>query len=136
MNDRPPIRWLVTGDRKWNLSGVMSKALGDRLQPGDTLIHGDAQGADKMAGRLAAGMEGIVIEAYPANWANYGRAAGPIRNKEMLDVGKPDRALAFHADLENSKGTKDMVKRLRKAGVPVEIFTGKERVDGEMFHLQ
>jgi hypothetical protein len=46
------------------------------------------------------------VIAMPADWANHGKAAGPIRNRKMLDL-KPDLVLAFHADLTNSKGTKD-----------------------------
>ena len=41
----------------------------------------------------------------------------------MLDQGKPSLVLAFHDDIENSKGTKHMVKIAREAGVEVRIVT-------------
>jgi hypothetical protein len=43
-----------------------------------------------------------------------------------LDEGKPDLVLAFHNDIEHSKGTADMVRRAARAGVRVEVITNKE----------
>jgi hypothetical protein len=60
---------------------------------------------------------------YPAQWHKYGRAAGPIRNQQMLAEGKPDLVLAFHDDIDGSRGTKDMVNRARRAGVKVEVIS-------------
>jgi hypothetical protein len=40
----------------------------------------------------------------------------------MLDEGKPDLVLAFHENIDESKGTRDMVHRARGAGVKVVIF--------------
>jgi len=56
-----------------------------------------------------------------ADWDRWGNKAGPIRNQEMLDRGRPNYALAFHDDLNKSKGTKDMVERLKKAGITTEV---------------
>jgi len=41
----------------------------------------------------------------------------------MLDEGKPTYVLAFHDNLAESKGTKDMVTRAKKAGIPVEVWS-------------
>jgi YspA, cpYpsA-related SLOG family len=115
------VRILVTGDRNWTGAGVMSTVLLDKLKPGDTLIHGCARGADTMAAKIAEGMVDIFVVGYPALWALYHRGAGPKRNQQMLDSGV-DLVLAFHNDLSKSKGTADMVRRARAAGVPVEVF--------------
>jgi len=56
----------------------------------------------------------IACETYPADWDKHGKAAGPIRNQEMLDQ-HPDFVLAF----PGGNGTADMVARARRAGVPV-----------------
>jgi hypothetical protein len=56
---------------------------------------------------------------YFANWKLFGLSAGPIRNQQMLDEGKPDFVIAFHDNLYASRGTQDMVTRAMKAGVPV-----------------
>lgn len=82
------------------------------------LIHGDAPGADTLAGLYAAD-HGIDCVAFPANWERHGPAAGPMRNQRMLEVAKPELVIAF----PGGKGTADMVRRARKAGVPVNEIT-------------
>jgi hypothetical protein len=86
------------------------------------IIEGNARGADTMAGVYATTW-GLGLEVYPANWKKYNKAAGPIRNQQMLDEGKPDLVLAFHDNIDKSKGTKDMVARAEKAGIEVRIIT-------------
>ena len=86
----------------------------------DVIIEGDARGADRMAGEIAKELK-IPLEVYPADWNQYGKAAGPIRNTQMLKEGKPDKVLAFHDDIDSSKGTAHMVKIALKAGIPVLI---------------
>ena len=39
--------------------------------------------------------EGIEIARFPADWNMHGRAAGPIRNQQMLDEGKPELVVSF-----------------------------------------
>jgi hypothetical protein len=48
-------------------------------------------------------------------WDELGKKAGPLPNQRMLDEGKPDLVVAF----PGAGGTKDMVRRAVKAGVPV-----------------
>lgn len=91
------------------------------------IIHGGAKGADRFAG-IAAGIESLEIEIYRPDWNHYGKAAGVIRNQEMLDEGKPDLVVYFSEDIENSRGTKDMVRRAKKAGIEV---IGNPLLDGK-----
>jgi hypothetical protein len=83
------------------------------------VIHGGAPGADEMAG-LWAESTGIAVQCFPANWKAHGKAAGPIRNKRMLDEGKPDLVVAF----PGGRGTANMVAQARAAGVEVIEVTG------------
>jgi hypothetical protein len=86
------------------------------------IIEGEARGADTYA-RVYAERNNIPIEKYPADWKRYGLAAGPIRNRQMLMEGKPDLVMAFaKTTLAESRGTKNMVKQARKAGVRVQVF--------------
>ncbi|KKN01348.1 hypothetical protein LCGC14_1128740 [marine sediment metagenome] len=55
----------------------------------------------------------------------YGKAAGPIRNKQMLDEGQPHLVLAFHDNIEESTGTKDMVKQAAKRGIETLVISHK-----------
>lgn len=86
----------------------------------EVIIHGDAYGADKISGKWAE-YEGRQVEVYPADWNKHGRGAGHIRNQQMLDEGFPDRVLAFFRAGQETPGTKNMIERARKAGVPVTI---------------
>lgn len=122
-------RVLICGDRDWTNRELILKTLRDVQQTYgvEVVIEGEAQGADTI-GRLAADVIGIPVLRYPADWRRHGKAAGPIRNVQMLKEGKPTLVLAFHNYIENSKGTKHMVTIAQKAGVPTRIIT--ERTDG------
>lgn len=113
------MRILVTGDRNWRearlvYNQVLAHVTADPERY--TVIHGDARGADTYA-EVCAQLLGVPTEPHPAKW-ELGRGAGVIRNQEMLDSGI-DLVLAFHHDLDNSRGTKDMVARAEKHGVEV-----------------
>lgn len=79
-----------------------------------TIIAGGAPGVDSFAEAWAV-TRGIRTEIYPANWTKYGRAAGPIRNQEMLDRGSPDGAIVF----DGGTGTADMRRRLQRNGITI-----------------
>lgn len=112
------MRVLFCGDRYWDDPVPIQRAF-DRYEV-TLCIHGAARGADSLAGREAK-LRGIPVVEYPANWKQHGRAAGPIRNRLMLSDGRPDLVLAFHSDIDRSKGTKDMLIQARRAGVPTEL---------------
>ena len=113
------MRILVCGDRKWKRMDIIEREL--KKFPSDTVvIHGVAIGADALGASIAEKL-GFEVIPFPAKWKIYGRAAGPIRNQEMLDVGKPELVLAFHENISESKGTKDMVNRARGVGIKVTV---------------
>lgn len=113
---------LVCGDRHWRDGSVIQFRL-EQLDRDVTILHGGARGADRIASNIAKAL-GLHVQEVPAAWAAKGRAAGPIRNRKMLDL-EPDLVIAFHADLDGgSKGTKDCVREARRRGIPVEVITG------------
>ncbi len=93
----------------------------DALPKGSIVVHGGARGADSIAHAIAS-QRSLEIRKYPAKWEQYGRAAGVIRNQQMLYEETIDRVVAFTYNLATSKGTKDMVERARKAGIPTEVL--------------
>ena len=115
------MRVLVCGDRNWKESDPIRVFLCS-LPKDSVVIHGAARGADSVAGKIAEAI-GLRVETYPANWNKFGKAAGHIRNKEMLDTGKPDMVVYFHRNLKESKGTRNMVQQSVAAGLPV--FNGR-----------
>lgn len=78
------------------------------------LMQGGARGADALAAEWGRTKSGIQRYACKADWEKYGRAAGPIRNKRMLEW-KPDLVVAF----PGGSGTANMVKLATDAGVEV-----------------
>lgn len=77
------------------------------------LVHGGARGADSLAGEWAAHV-GATTHVFMADWNKHKRAAGPIRNREMIAFGF-DLLIAF----PGGTGTADMMGATRKAGIPV-----------------
>jgi hypothetical protein len=53
-------------------------------RPVHLLLHGGARGADAAIGRAAQQL-GWASLVMPAQWQLHGRAAGPIRNRELLE---------------------------------------------------
>lgn len=106
------MRVLVCGGRDFSDEDLFRKTL---LSLDITeIIEGGAQGADLMAYNWAWERE-IPLRSYPANWGRFGRAAGFLRNKQMLEEGKPDLVVAF----PGGRGTANMVKLAKEAGVKV-----------------
>jgi len=124
------MRVLVCGDRNWTNYKRICQVLA--TLDIDTIIHGNADGVDKLAGRYALEhhikidkppTEAYPFGGYPAAWGTFGKAAGPIRNKQMLTEVKPDLVVALHNYIENSKGTANMLKQANEAHVPNLLAT-------------
>lgn len=108
------MRILVTGGRDYQDQETVDCVLDmySSVVGPITIIEGGAIGADKLANNWARDT-GHPCVTYSANWGLHGKAAGPIRNQQMIDEGKPDLVVAF----PGGKGTKDMVTRAEKAGI-------------------
>ena len=89
--------------------------------PKDTvIIEGEARGADKIAG-ICADVLKLNVMKFPADWDKHGKAAGPIRNLQMLDEC-PNLVIAFHTNLAKSRGTAHTVREAKIRGIPVEVI--------------
>ncbi len=125
------MRILVCGSRDytnriklWQTLDEILARFSDLLTTPDLLlIQGGAKGADDLA-KEWANERGINQHEYPADWKKYGKAAGPLRNKQMLDEGKPDLVIAFpkNGNIDATKGTKDMVDQAYLRNIPVIII--------------
>lgn len=118
---------LVTGDRDWDDENAV-KAFVETLNPyTDIVIEGHARGADKITFDECI-YKGVPTLAVPALWNLQGRAAGPLRNRKMVQIiGTPDVCVYFHNDLESSKGTKHMVNTARS--MDILVYSWREWVD-------
>jgi hypothetical protein len=119
---------LVTGDRKFNdyeEYKLVDRAIKNRKP--DCVVQGGASGADEMA-RQVCEKRGIPCFTCHAWWNFFKRAAGPIRNGWMLKfLHHIDEVLAFHNNIKESKGTKNMIDQAKKKKIKVTLFrTGKK----------
>ncbi|MDE2097343.1 MAG: DUF2493 domain-containing protein [Patescibacteria group bacterium] len=87
------------------------------------LILGGARGVDQHAEDWAV-VNWVRHIVFPADWDKYGKAAGVIRNQQMLDEGEPEMIVAF----PGGRGTEDMVSRAKKAGLCVALIPAPEPV--------
>lgn len=119
------LRVIVTGDREWVDYWLLCHEL-DRLHISE-LHHGDARGADRLAQQWAL-EKGVPSRAHRADWAQFGKAAGPIRNVVMLEAAKPDAVIAFKDSFgaNPNGGTEHMVKIACAAAVPVRLICDRE----------
>lgn len=135
---------IVTGDRharssEWNevVFGALMGAM--PLDNELVVIHGGATGIDSIADTVVKeAWPHVPVLRFPAQWGLYrelGReaSAGPMRNNDMLQhlvsfkrAGYDCRVLAFHNFLDNSRGTKDMVRQAYSYGFPVKLFTSRD----------
>lgn len=128
-NYRPPIRVLFCGDR--NTAVCFEEVILYELKalPEDSvMVHGGCKGVDLFAEELAKHL-GIATKAFgitSEEWSRIGPSAGPKRNQKMLDECI-SYVVAFHPDISMSKGTRDMMVRAWKAGVPVYIHDLKRK---------
>ncbi len=107
---------LVCGGREYADQDKVNEVLTDihKKNPIDILIHGGAKGADRLAWNWTVDND-VTVLVYTADWNKHGRAAGPIRNRRMLDEQHPDLVVAF----PGGNGTAHMVDIAKKDGVPV-----------------
>lgn len=115
-------RILITGSRDWDNEPILWGAMEQEWVNGCTYIVGDCPtGADHLAYDYWQKMlaNSSFLEKYYAKWFQHGRAAGPLRNQEMVDTGA-DICLAFRKN--NSRGTRDCIIRAEAADIPIRLW--------------
>ncbi len=119
-----PFRLLVIGSRTWHDIAAIERALAvilARHPESVLLVHGACpRGADAIAAAYAVRTPGYQIEAHPADWHRYGRAAGHRRNAAMIALGA-DGCAAFIRG--RSPGSTSAVRLATAAGIPVWLHT-------------
>ncbi len=118
------MRLIVAGGRDFTDYGVVSKIL-DRIlkkHPVDFIVSGKEPNGTDALGERYAGVNGIPVLPYPADWlGGLKKAAGPIRNEEMAK--NADGAIIFWDG--KSPGSKNMIKNALKYNLPFMVFSYK-----------
>jgi len=82
------------------------------------VVSGRATGVDRV-GEIWASHRGIPIKFFPAEWSKHGKAAGPIRNRQMGEYA--NNLLAFWDKI--STGTKNMIETMKELEKPYEVVS-------------
>lgn len=85
------------------------------------VVSGGAEGADKL-GEDYAERIAVPVKRFNANWSEYGRAAGPIRNREMAEYA--DALVAVWNG--ESPGTRNMISEAMKRGLAVHVHNTRD----------
>ena len=116
-------RVLITGSRDWSNLNIIREELTKLFNDfgkSVTLVSGHCPtGADAMCENIAKEF-GWTLELHPADWGQYGKPAGFIRNKKMVDSGA-DICLAFIRN--GSRGASGTAKMSEEAGIKTLRFT-------------
>lgn len=120
------MRILITGSRNHTdvqliENAIQTHTLGLQHTNVTIVSGGCPTGADHIAEEYAR-KQGFPLEIHHAAWTKHGRAAGPIRNQEMVDAGA-DVVLAF--PFGESRGTWGCVRAAQTAGLTVKIYSAE-----------
>ncbi len=117
-------RIIVAGGRDFNDYRYLCKCM-DELIAGIAdaveIVSGRAKGADSLGEQYATerGLRNIVFKP---DWKQYGKAAGVLRNQQMLHYAMEEYPILAAFWDGKSEGTRDMIDRARKAGVNVYVL--------------
>lgn len=114
-------RLLVSGSRLWDNEFFLGMIIvKHRIKHPDLIVvHGDCpKGADNAVKRVC-NILGIPQDPFPADWNLYGKSAGFVRNKEMVDT-RPDFGIFFIRG--ESKGTLNCLELAMKAGIKYRVY--------------
>lgn len=128
------MRIIVCGSRSFsNYSFLREKVIEEinRWLNGDTskiseieIITGGAVGADYMAETVAKEY-GLKLSVFPAQWDEFGKRAGYVRNSAMIDYAIDDdkRECLIVAFWDGkSTGTFDMIQQADLLEVPIKVI--------------
>lgn len=109
------MKTIIAGSRNFTNYEFLTAAIARSGYEISEVVCGEATGVDALGKRWAT-ENGIPVKSLPANWDEYGQAAGMIRNKEMLDYALPDGGLIVII-VNNSPGSTGMLRIARNAGL-------------------
>ncbi len=101
---------IIAGSRRGFISNdEISSILKDNNLTPTEIFSGGARGIDA-CGEIWASDNNIKLSIFPAQWDIHGKAAGPIRNKQMADGADVLVAILY----PDSRGTLNMINTMKK----------------------
>lgn len=109
--------WIFTGGRDYNNEDQAEHVFSSLVSPTDDVFVGDCPtGLDKMVRDYFNQGFNHQARVFEARWTELGRAAGPIRNGEMIMTAPPDAVLVA---FPGGDGTKDCIRQAKNRGLLV-----------------
>lgn len=117
---------IFSGDRNWDDTRILQwliKGLQENFL-GLTVIEGECpQGGLDVQARVVAQYLKAQVDPTPANWKQFGKGAGPIRNGWMITQKSGRLVFAFHDRIEESAGTLDMLRQAVAHKLPAYLIS-------------
>ena len=110
------MRVIIAGGRDVTDYSYVLDAVNESKFDITTVVSGGASGVDSLGERYAKENK-IKLEIFPADWNKHGKAAGPIRNREMANTA--DALIAIWDGI--SRGTKNMIETAQNKKLTVYI---------------
>ncbi len=114
------VRVIVAGSRDFHNEEYTKKVLDEvfaKFEGEDIIVLSGGCGGADLEGEIYADAHQLKLEKYPALWKKYGKAAGPKRNAEMVEVA--DYAVVFSA---GGNGSKSLISLAEKKGIPTQVY--------------
>jgi hypothetical protein len=108
---------IIAGSRHFHDYVVLQEAIRQSGFVITSVVSGCAPGVDSL-GELYALENNLSVDRHPAKWDLFGKAAGPIRNKEMAQCA--DALIALRAP--GSRGTENMIQQATAMGLKVFVW--------------
>ena len=129
------VRIIICGSRNFNdyaklcrvmdSIGIHSIANNDYVE----IISGHCVGAD-ICGEKFAAKYGYPLKVFEADWETHGKAAGPIRNRQMAKyAAQADEGIVVAFPIGASRGTRHMVDIANQYGLEVYVIEENDDVE-------
>jgi hypothetical protein len=109
------MKLIIAGGKDYELDGADYDKL-DKIKGITEVVSGGASGADG-CGEFWAGQRNLPVKRFLADWGTHGKAAGPIRNRDMAEYA--DAVALF----PGGAGTASMRTEAKRAGISIYDFT-------------
>jgi hypothetical protein len=112
------MRIAIVGSRTFNDYALLEKELNSLRESVEIelIVSGGAKGADSLGQRYADSNK-IPTKIFLPNWTLHGKAAGFIRNRDIIE--NSDYCIAFWDG--TSKGTLSSIELAKKKGILVKV---------------
>ena len=126
--EKKELRVIIAGSRTFNnytiVENTLNRFIKEHQNNRITIISGAARGADQL-GEQYAKEKCFLLKRFPAQWEQFGKRAGFLRNIQMLDyidTSDCDSYVVIFWD-GKSKGTKQLIGNVKKRNIPYKIIS-------------